>query len=286
MREEVKEEILEQIEKGNSVLLKGVHGIGKSHLMRGLYKEKRNLKGEVWIYFPYCKPPKQILLRVMQRLLPKGKESEEWKEVKRGTMLELVEEIKERLKRRKLILMLDEIHTLTATSASHYYELMQDKNVVFFTAGTTRYLSKKFEKAELKRFLWDLKQVEMLPLTKEEAEELVDKFYREYKIPKSISTERVKRWILQNAGGNPLGIERAVEDLAKEESVEKFDLIKHGAVQDVGVNLFPVFLILLIVVVAWRFLARGAGDIDLYALTGFFGIIFYTLSRFLMYRHK
>ncbi|MEM4347680.1 MAG: hypothetical protein QW802_03750 [Candidatus Altiarchaeota archaeon] len=76
---------------------------------------------------------------------------------------------------------------------------------------------------------------------------------------------------MQNSGGNPLGIERAVEDLAKENEIENFDLVKHGAVQDVGVNLFPVFIILLMVVVAWRFLARGAGDIDLYALTGFFG---------------
>jgi len=83
-----------------------------------------------------------------------------------------------------------------------------------------------------------------------------------------------------------LGIERAVEDLSRESDLNGFDIRKHGAVQDVGVNLFPVFVILLMVVVAWRFLARGAGDIDLYALTGFFGIIFYALSRFLMYRYR
>ncbi|MEM4347679.1 MAG: hypothetical protein QW802_03745 [Candidatus Altiarchaeota archaeon] len=89
--------------------------------------------------------------------------------------------------------MLDEIHTLTATASFHYYELMQEKNIIFFTAGTKKYLANKFEKAELKRFLWDLKQVELTPLTKEEADELIEKFYQDYKIPKSISTERVKK---------------------------------------------------------------------------------------------
>ena len=285
MRDEIKEEILEHVEKGNSVLLKGVHGIGKSYMMRQIWKEKEK-SGEIWIYFPYCKPPKQILLRVIQRLIPEGRDSERWKEIKRGTMLDLVDEIKERLEKRKLIIMLDEIHTLTATAASHYYELMQDPRIVFLTGGTSKYLNKKFEKAELKRFLWDLKQVEMPALSREESEELIRELYKKYKIPKTISTERVKRWILQNAGGNPLGIERAVEDLSRESDLNGFDIRKHGAVQDVGVNLFPVFVILLMVVVAWRFLARGAGDIDLYALTGFFGIIFYALSRFLMYRYR
>ncbi|MEM4347678.1 MAG: hypothetical protein QW802_03740 [Candidatus Altiarchaeota archaeon] len=36
-------------------------------------------------------------MKILQRLIPKGKKSEEWKEVRRETMLELVEEIKERL---------------------------------------------------------------------------------------------------------------------------------------------------------------------------------------------
>lgn len=51
-----------------------------------------------------------------------------------------------------------------------------------------------------------MKQVELTPLTKEEADELIEKFYQDYKIPESISTERVKKWILQNSGGNPLGM--------------------------------------------------------------------------------
>jgi len=115
---------------------------------------------------------------------------------------------------------------------------------------------------------------------------LIEKFYDIYEIPKTGETGKVKRWILQNAKGNPLGIERAVEDLSREENLKDLDITKHGAVQDVGVNLFPIFVILMVVVVAWRFLARGAGDIDLYAFTGFFGIIFYVLARYLMYKNR
>jgi len=286
MREKVKEEILEHVGKGYSVLLKGVHGVGKSHLLREIWKENKGKDKEIWLYFPYCKPPKQILLKIAEKLLPKGKESDEWKEVKRETMLELVEEIRKRLGKRRLVLMLDEIHTLTATAASHYYELLKDDRITFLVAGTSKYLSKKFEKAELKRFFWDLKQVELQPLSKEEASQLIDELYLRYKIPRTMSSEKIKRWILQNSGGNPLAIERSVEDLSRENSLESFDMEKHGAIEDIGVNLFPIFIILLVVVIAWRFLARGAGDIDLYALTGFFGLIFYVLVRFLAYRFR
>ncbi|MEM2918164.1 MAG: hypothetical protein QXY62_01510 [Candidatus Altiarchaeota archaeon] len=68
--------------------------------------------------------------------------------------------------------------------------------------------------------------------------------------------------------------ERAVEDLAKENEIENFDLVKHGQ-----------FKMLELICFLYLFSKRSR-RYRLICFNRIFGVLFYVISRFLMYRYK
>lgn len=281
MRDEIKKQILEELDKGNNILLKGKHGVGKSHLAQELAHQRRSRKSEIWLYSHFCKPPKQILLLAIETILKKGKQDGRWKNIKRGTIVELAQTISELLEKsnQKLILILDELHTISGSAATSYHLLMQHtKRVVFFTIGTSQYLENKIIKPEMKRFFWELKSIELPALDPKEANELLEEFSNLYEISKPKLDENLRNKILKNANGNALSIQKAIEQLSKEEEPE---LAGQGVVKNDAVNLFPIFIFAVFVIIGLKYLLRGTGDYELANFTGFIGIILFFLVRFI-----
>jgi ATP/maltotriose-dependent transcriptional regulator MalT len=281
MRDDIKKRILEEIDKGNHIFLKGRHGIGKSFLAQEIASQRKRKKSEIWWYSPFCKPPKQILLQAIETILKKGKEDKQWKTIKRGTIVELSQTISDLLKKshRKLILVLDELHTISGNAATSYHLLMQHtKDVIFFTLGTTPYLENKTLKPEMKRFFWELKEIEMPSLKPEETEELLDEFLDLNKLDRQKLDAILRKKILKNSNGNALAIRKAVEQIAKNEDPE---IAGQGVVRNEAINLFPIFIFIVFIIIGLKYLYRGAGDYELANFSGFIGIILFFLIRFL-----
>jgi ATP/maltotriose-dependent transcriptional regulator MalT len=281
MRDDIKKRILEEIDKGNHIFLKGKHGIGKSFLAQEIASQRKRKKSEIWWYSPFCKPPKQILLQAIETILKKGKEDKQWKTIKRGTIVELSQTISDLLKKshRKLILVLDELHTISGNAATSYHLLMQyTKDVIFFTLGTTPYLENKTLKPEMKRFFWELKEIEMPSLNPKETEELLDEFLDLNELDHQKLDVVLRKKILKNSSGNALAIRKAVEQIAKNEEPE---IAGQGVVRNEAINLFPIFIFMVFIIIGLKYLYRGAGDYELANFSGFIGIILFFLIRFL-----
>jgi len=281
MRDDIKKLILEEIDKGNHIFLKGRHGIGKSFLAQEIASQRKRKKSEIWFYSPFCKPPKQILLQAIETILKKGKEDKQWKTIKRGTIVELSQTISDLLKKshRKLILVLDELHTISGNAATSYHLLMQHtKDVIFFTLGTTPYLENKTLKPEMKRFFWELKEIDTPSLNTKETEELLDEFLDLNELDRQKLDVVLRKKILKNSSGNALAIRKAVEQIAKNEEPE---IAGQGVVRNEAINLFPIFIFMVFIIIGLKYLYRGAGDYELANFSGFIGIILFFLIRFL-----
>ena len=277
MKRDIESDIIKEISRGNHILLKGRHGIGKSYLAQEIVRSRKRMKSELWFYSPFCKPPKQIMLSALEFILPAGKDDENWKLYKRGTILELSQNISNILKsqKKKLILVIDELHTISANAGASYHLLMQHTDrVVFFTIATEQYLKNKVSKPEMKRFFWELKEIQLPILTQKEAYEMFDEFSDLYQVN---ATKHMREQVVKHSKGNALAIRKAVETLSKDEIPE---ITKHGVIRDDAVNLFPIFILMVFVIVGSKYLFRGSGEYELANISGFFGIILLFAMRF------
>jgi len=277
MKREIESKIIEEINKGNHILLKGRHGIGKSYLAQAIVRSRKRMKSELWFYTPFCKPPKQIMLSALEFILPTGKDDENWKLYRRGTIIELSQNISAVLKsqKKKLVLVIDELHTISANASSSYHLLMQHSdNVIFFTTATEQYLENKINKPEMKRFFWELKEIQLPLLIKKESYSLFDEFTDLYQ---TTATKHMRDQVVKHSKGNALAIRKAVEKISKDEIPE---ITKHGVIRDDAVNLFPVFILIVFIIVGSKYLFRGSGEYELANISGFFGIILLFAMRF------
>jgi hypothetical protein len=83
MREEFKARIVKIVAKREHVLVKGKHRIGKSYTLQ----ELANKNG--WLYYPFCKPPKTVIMSCVSKRLEGGREHTDYKKFNREYMYPL-----------------------------------------------------------------------------------------------------------------------------------------------------------------------------------------------------
>ncbi|MDI6810870.1 MAG: hypothetical protein QMD80_04230 [archaeon] len=295
-REELKRRIEREIAKGNNILLKGKHGIGKSYIAEELAGENE------WIYLPFCKPAKAVLMQLMEELLEDGRDNPEYKAFKSEYLFPLCDRIVEwlRSEKKNIVIVLDEVHTITPQAASAFNYLIRitrDEGLItWFCIATDQYLREKINKAEMKRFFWELKEIEMEQLTGEASYELLSQFEKTYKV--RLRGEEEEK-IVRVAKGNPLEMRQQVMCAARDAGDSKewikegrggaypLMLVQKGAIKDQAVNLFPFVLLALFVVAAARWLFRGGmAPPELAGLFGFFGLLIMYMVRVFFFRKE
>lgn len=296
MREEFKARIVHIVAKREHVLVKGKHGMGKSYTIQELAAKNG------WLYFPFCKPPKAILMLCLEELLERGREHKDYKSFNREFLYPLCQKFVEFLRkgRKRIVIVLDEIHTVTPQAASIFNYLIElsrkDQRITFVALGTDQYLSSKIYRPEMKRFFWELREVEVQPMTVEESKELARNLEDACGVSLTLSDEQR---LIKNAKGNPLEIQQQIVRIARqnEERAEVAALAASGAtnasdttedyggaIRDQAVNLFPFVLIAVLSIVAVRYLFRGMSLPELAGLSGFIGIITIFAIRIFVYK--
>ena len=291
MRKDLTARIEYLARKREHILVKGKHGVGKSYTIQQLAKKNG------WLFFPFCKPPKAILMLCLESLLEGGRENEKYKAFGREFLYPLCQRFVEYLRKeeKRIVIALDEIHTVTPQAASIYNYLIElsrkDQRITFVVIGTEQYLSKKIYRPEMKRFFWELREIEIPPLEEEEARDLIKTLQTTHGVALS---QREEQKLLRQAKGNPLEIQQQIIRTARqnEEKAETSQINTSaaqtaeygGAIRDQAVNLFPFVLIALISIVALRYLFRGMSLPELAGLSGFIGIIMLFAVRLFFYK--
>ena len=296
MREDFKARIEKIVAKREHVLVKGKHGIGKSYTLQELATKNG------WLHYPFCKPPKAVLMLCLESLLEGGRDHQDYKRFNREFLYPLCQKFVEflRSERKRIVIVLDEIHTVTPQAASIYNYLIElsrkDQRITIVAVGTDQYLTSKIYRPEMKRFFWELREVEIAPMSEEESKGLARELEDACGVSLTLSDEQK---LVKHAKGNPLEIQQQIVKIARqiEEEAEEAALAatkptkqsaphEHygGAIRDQAVNLFPFVLIALISVVALRYLFRGMSLPELAGLSGFIGIIMLFAVRIFIYK--
>jgi integrase/recombinase XerD len=191
------------------------------------------------------------------------------------TLHELGSAVVTSLRGEGVLLILDSINRVKPTDQAWLEEIV--KNAVCVLA--TRDKDEKNLKPLLARF----ELVQVPPLSRREAQALMDALMEEQPVP-SVDPRHYQKAVYDASRGNP----NAIKDLVRKGSLEKYVDKEHirGLAHDAGVKGFsiaPAILILVAVFAVWRYVARGVGDQDGLIIGGagsaIFGIIWLFLRR-------
>jgi len=269
--------LMNNIRKCQHTLLFGDIGIGKSHLLKQVGSQL-----EKSIYLDSMSPLKSALLEILQtahekdNLQVKGLEveyltrEELLKKLKRLNIKELEALIKENLKDKGYVLLLDSLETLTPSAVKRIESLMEQ--VTILGAGNKL-------KSSLKKLWWRFERIELPPLTTEESRQLLWSLVDKDAID---DTQLFEKLVLNQAGGNPLSIVELANKAKREENLtqERIRALKHQAGTKF-IDITPIFFIIGALVIATRFVALGMNSTELYILAGVAGGFFMGLRYFL-----
>ena len=280
-RQDELEKIRANLEKRQPTLLRGPVGIGKSHLLRIIAKDIKNV-----IYIERVQPIKQALLSIAEALHKDGRlkiegvvaEYLEWQDLRsKVTALspaELLSCVLEGLEGQSHILALDHLESIMPSSAFIISSLM-DKALVL---GASHDLK---DNDNLSRIWWAFDVIELKALSREESLELLWSFADKDRVQDKVLFENK---ILNYSAGNPL----AIIEMAKKTKEIEFDSPEtiRNLHHDAGLKYFdltPVLLVLGALIVAARFIALGLNDVDTYIMAGSAGA-FFIILRYYIYR--
>jgi len=310
-REEILSTLQENVIKGRHTLLVGPLGIGKSHILRQFATEmtadgrpqtadtgssgggQPSAVGGRCLYLEHVSPIKPALLSLAEMLHQDGAldvegieaRYMEWEDVRKKIAplrvnqlaglvtkcLVLSAERTEGMKDQNYILVLDHLERVTPAMLPHLDALM-GMAVVMGAADDL--------KPSAQRLWWAFERVEVPPLTREQARELLWQVTDRNRVaqPQLFETR-----VLQQAGGNPLAIiTMAGKARTAELSAQEIRGLQHGAGTRY-IPLTPALMLIGAVIVAARFAALGLNDRDLYVLAGL-GYAFFFVMRYFIYR--
>src|SRR3990172_7661303 len=264
----------ENVARGRHTLLVGKVGLGKSHLLRALNRELPRS-----IYLEEVRPLRPSLVALCQALHARGHLTltdapwpEALKKLQRLNIRELTDVVAQSLHDRGYVLILDQLEGLTPTTAPTMERLLAEALVL----GAASQL-----KPALQKVWWAFERIDLAPLTREEARELLWALADPGQIADPAMFEAK---VLAQADGNPYALVEMVRQVAGERQVglQAIRDLHHGA----GVrylDITPVLLLLGAVILAARFVALGLNDPDLYIIAGSLGAVFF-VARYFLYR--
>jgi energy-coupling factor transporter ATP-binding protein EcfA2 len=313
-RQDILTALQENAAKRRHTLLVGPLGIGKSHILRhfataleqgGKGAREPGSTGDSspspqhpsshapqHIYLEHVSPIKPALLTLAQRLHADGNLAVEgieanymeWEDVRKKIaplrVNQLADLVIKCMTDRNYVLLLDHLERVTPTMLPHLDALM---DVAVVIAATDEL------KPSAQRLWWAFERVEVPPLPRDQARELLWQVADRDRVANS---QLFETRVLQQAGGNPLAIitmagkaaPRGTDrgDQTATLSAREIRGLRHGA----GVryvSLTPALMLIGALIVAARFVALGLNDRDLYVLAGL-GYASFFFMRYFIYR--
>lgn len=290
-RDDILDTIRRHLLKGQHVCLVGDRGIGKTaiieEVVRWLREEKPGLR---FIHVADEMTFKNLLVSLARGLHELGLFRHpligpdeiadlEWRQISKRTraltLHELGSAVVTSLRGEGVLLILDSINRVKPTDQAWLEDIVRNAVCVLATRD-------KNEK-NLKPLLARFEMVEVPPLSRREAQAMIDALTAEHPVP-SVDPKHYSKSVYDASRGYP----NAIRDLIWKGSLEKYvdkDHIRSLA-HDAGVRGFsiaPGILILVAVFAVWRYVARGVGDQDGLIIGGagsaIFGIIWLFLRR-------
>jgi len=280
-REEELKTLFKNLNKKIPTLIVGKPGVGKTHLLFKL-KERLRKQKTPHIYIERFKPVKETLISLYKTLKGKIKEKEE-KRIKRLTIKELSEEIIKLLEERKknsqeFILIFDHLEELTSSTA----DILMKLSSLCLVFGATQFLRRI---RALRRFFWQFDLLELEPLSKEDSKLLIEKLIKTKNLKIGKHKQFFINQVLLSTGGIPLSIVETInraktrKKLTKNYIREMF--IHQSGVKEIDASPFIILIFALFIVM--RFIYRGFGEYQGYALFGALtGLAIFL--RFLIYK--
>lgn len=288
-REDILDTIKRHLLKGQHVCLNGDRGIGKTaiieEVVRWLREEKSGLR---FIHVADEMTFKNLLVSLARGLHDLGLFRHpligpdeiadlEWRQISKRTraltLYELGSAVVTSLRGEGVLLILDSVNRVKPTDQSWMNDII--RNAVCLLA--TRDKNEKNLKPLLARF----EMIEVPPLSRREAQEMIDALTAEHPVP-SVDPKHYSKSVYDASRGYP----NAIRDLIWKGSLEKYvdkDHIRSLA-HDAGVRGFsiaPGILILVAVFAVWRYVARGVGDQDGLIIGGIGSAVFSVIWLFL-----
>ncbi len=277
-REAELQRLQENVAKGRHTLLVGKVGLGKSHLLRVLDRELPRS-----IYLEQVRPLRLSLLSLCQPLHARGElalpglpADTPWAEVSkklaRLNIRELTDVMAQSLQGRSSVLILDQLEGLTPSMAPTVERLLGAALIL----GATSQI-----KPSLQKIWWAFDRIDLPPLTREEARQLL---WTLADVDQISDPTMFEARVLAQANGNPYALVEMVKQVAGEREVgpQAIRDLHHGA----GIrylDLTPVLLLVGAGLLAARFVALGLHDRDLYIIAGSLGAVFFVV-RYFLYR--
>ncbi len=278
-REEEMKKITRNLQKDIPALLVGKPGTGKTHLLNLLcqhLKEKRR----PFLYIEKFKPVKETLINLYKSLKKKVAKKEH-KQIKRLTVFELTEEVisllEIRSKKRPFILIFDHLEEITSSTS----DILQRLSSLCLIFGACQFIRKI---RTLRRFFWQFDIIEVEPFTKDESMLLVDRLIRLNRLRLKCRNFFINQ-VVSNTSGIPLSIVETINRAKTQKTITRSyirEMFIHGSgIKEVDASPFVILIFAFFVVM--RFVYRGFGEYQGYALFGALtGIGMFV--RYLLYR--
>ena len=183
----------------------------------------------------------------------------------------------------RLVIMIDDASGVTPTNRPWLEQLTEHATVI--TSVDPKYLSKNGTKRFWKRF----DEVQLERLTKPEANELFSRLIERYRV-NADEPEVYKRKVINLAQGSPFEMERLVKYHASETIVKTAELSEYSQNfverDEKGIALAPILLVFAALGIAFRYIARAQGDLDLYVIGGISIAVFLVVGPWLRHALK
>jgi len=278
-RKEELEKMIHNLNDSIPALLLGKPGIGKTHLLDLLCKHLERQK-RAFLYVEKFKPVKETLICLCLTLKTRVTEKDK-KGIKRMTIRELTDSIMPLLEKRSenvpFVIIFDHLEEITSSTA----DILQRISSLCVVFGACQFIRRI---RTLKRFFWQFDIIEVGPFSKEEARFLAEKLIRQNRLKVKCPGFFINQ-IIANTSGIPLSIVETINRAKQKGTVTRSSVremfIHASGIKEVDAS--PFVILVFSVFIVMRFVYRGFGEYQGYALFGALtGIGMFV--RFMLYR--
>ncbi len=287
-------EALVILRSGNSLIVKGQAGIGKSAFLRRIHDRLGSEAPCFWLADTNSKAAvfdlaeqvhNRLSLKIPERFIPgryRARASKtgivEWEWIKRALsrapIRETADLILASLRDRNAIVFLESLE-VPPTQAELYHDLAD----VAQLAGA---MDQDNRRVRIQRLLWRFqKTIELKPLTREQSRELAVRWLEKRPIRfTSVSVrEAFLRAVEQDSGGVPAAVEGMLLSATNDGEVSPSSIrtYRHEAGTRY-LDMTPVIVLVVMGFMAMRYVSRGIGEVELLVLSGVASALFYGLA--------
>ncbi|MCP4468827.1 MAG: ATP-binding protein [Halieaceae bacterium] len=294
--EQIAEAVL-ALRSGNSLVVKGRAGIGKSSFLRQLHLQLSSeapcfwlpdTNGKAAVFDLAEQVHDRLSLKVPERFIPdryRGRAHQsgivqwEWikRSISRAPARDTADLVMVSLRDREGIVFLESLE-VPPTQAEFYHGLAE-------VAQIAAAMDQDNRRVRIQRLLWRFqKSIELKPLTREQSRELALRWL--VKRPIRFTSNRVReaflRAVEQDSGGVPAAIEGMLLSATNDGEVTPVSIraYRHEAGTSY-LDMTPALVIAVIGFMAMRYVSRGIGEVELLVMSGVASALFYGLTMLL-----